>query len=46
MLAWFQKRFWDIDLWPMIEKLRKIRDNEGVFVAVFTGLSKGFDYIS
>ena len=30
----------------MIEKLRKIRDNKGVFAAVFTDLSKAFDCIS
>ena len=30
----------------MIEKLRKIRDNKGIFAAVFTGLSKDFGYIS
>ena len=30
----------------MIEKLRKIRDNQGVFTAVFTNLTKAFDCIS
>ena len=30
----------------MIEKLRRIRDNKGVFEAVFTDLSKAFDCIS
>ena len=30
----------------MIEKLRKIRDNKGVFTAVFTDLKKSFDCIS
>ena len=30
----------------MIKKLRKIRDNQGVFAAVFTDLSKAFDCIS
>ena len=30
----------------MIEKLRKIRDNKGVFAAVFTDLLKAFDCIS
>ena len=29
----------------MIEKLRKIRDEKGVFAAVLTGLSKAFDCI-
>ena len=30
----------------MMEKIRKIRDSEGVFAAVFTDLSKAFDSIS
>ena len=30
----------------MIKKLRKIRDNKGVFAAVFADLSKAFDCIS
>ena len=29
----------------MVEKLKKIRDNKGVFAAVLTDLSKGFDCI-
>ena len=33
-------------LLEMIEKLRKIRDNKGVFAAVFTDLSKAIDCIS
>ena len=33
-------------LLDMIEKFRKIRDNKGVFAAVFTDLSKVFDCIS
>ena len=30
-------------LLDMIEKLRKIRDKKGIFVAVLTDLSKAFD---
>ena len=33
-------------LWVMIEKLRKIRDNRGVFATVFTDLWQAFDCIS
>ena len=30
----------------MIEKVRKIRDNKGVFAAVISDLSKAFDFAS
>ena len=33
-------------LWVMIDKLRKIRDNRGVFATVFTDLWQAFDCIS